>query len=116
MPEVEFCESSGGRPYVLEDLKKLGSRDPEAFRKIMDDLELLKVWPLNQLIKLNFVEQLKGRYKKIHEFKSTWNKIEYRIFFRIIGAIYWMSNLYIKKDEKTRRCEIEKAQKRLDKL
>ena len=115
MPLIEFCTSSGGRHYVPEEIKHIAERDPDAATKIIDDLDLLERFSLQELIKSEHVEKMEGQ-KNLYALRISWNGMEYRILFGIFGSTYWLSNLFDKKDRKTRTNEITTALGRLNRV
>ena len=104
--ELEFVRSASDRKYVLEDIEALPPIDKKV---ILDALEDLVNFPIENLIAAQIVKPLHLPGAKLFELVVKSLGVGYRIFFVRRDSSYWLLHLIKKKTSKTPPREIETA-------
>lgn len=107
---IDHYQSSSGAFPTLKFLKSL-PKDHKI--QILADIDLLEEVDLSQLIKSGDVEKIKGIPYNIWELKTRCPQKIYRSLFEVNLDSIHIVNIFNKKDQRTRKQEINKAISRL---
>ncbi len=103
-----FYYPHGNRGPVAECLERLAKERPQAFAKLVIDLEVLGAEGLrSQRITVRPLGD------KLWELKRPYEGIQYRIFFGVWKGAAWLLHSIEKKSAKTPKDDLELARKRL---
>jgi len=110
--EIKYFTSETGNVPVLKFLKKLTDR--KHLMQILDDIELLREFSINQLQSSGDVEKIKGIKEDIWELRTRCRgNIIYRTLFGIYDDKIFILHIFNKKDQKIRKQDIDIAISRL---
>lgn len=106
--EIEHYTTPSGNAPIEKFLKNLA--DTKHAIQILDDIEILQEFELNQLLKSGDVEKIKGIKKDIWELRTRCKgNIIYRTLFEIIGDKIRVLHIFNKKEQKIKKKEIDIA-------
>ena len=104
--DVNFYQKKRGNCPVKNFINELD--DTKLRVKILDDLNSLKKYGHQQLLKTRDAKNLKG-YKNLYELTTNHRNLYSRIFFSILKDKIWLLHSFLKKTNKTPLREINKA-------
>jgi len=106
--EIEYYTRDRGDSPVSDFLCTLSGKH---FKKIEKDIDRLKEYGLQLLLKTKDVKKFKGnnKYDGLYELITNYQGIYYRTMFTVINDKYWLISMFKKKSNKTPLNEIKKA-------
>lgn len=110
--EIEYYVSDSGNNPILKFLKKLPIQKHAI--QILDDIELLQEFSLAQLLRSGDIKKIKGINEEIWELRTHCRgNVIYRTLFTILKDKICVLHIFIKKEQKIKKQEIEIAISRL---
>ena len=108
--EIEYYVRDRGDSPVSDFLYD-HSLPPKHSAKIIRDIDRLKEYGLQLLLKTEDAKKFKGNKKHdgLYELITNYQGIYYRTMFTVIKDKYWLISIFKKKSNKTSLNEIEKA-------
>lgn len=99
--------------YVDKFLQNLKKRKPLDYTSILKDLDIVLKTSIEDCFKAKLLRQIKGYQENIIEIRTSTKEREYRLLGTIIKKTFYIVHIFIKKEQKTRKKEIELTIKRL---
>jgi|GEM_PF-3877161 len=94
----------------LQNLEKEKSLD---YIKILSDLNIVLQTNVQDCLKAKVLRKIKGYRGNILEIRTSTREREYRLLGAITGQTFYIVHIFIKKEQKTRKKDIELTIKRL---
>lgn len=104
--KIVFYRSLSGKEVVVNQIEKLSTRDQV---KVRNGLKLLNLYEL-KLLQTKWVKKIYAN-PAIYELRIV-GKFNFRLFFSVIQSHYLITNVFVKKSQKTPRSELDLAIKR----
>jgi phage-related protein len=104
--QIVFYKSLSGKEVVTSQIEKLSAQDQV---KVRNGLKLLNLYQL-QLLQTKWVKKIYAN-PAIYELRIV-GKFNFRLLFSIIKSRYLVTNVFIKKSQKTPKSESDLAIKR----
>lgn len=116
MNKIKEYLNSRGDNIVFVYVNNLTKTDRlDHAKKILKTIERLENNNFELLLKIKLAKKLKG-FNNIFELIVNWKDANYRIFFSIINNIFYLTNIFNKKKQKTSSKEIKLSEKRKNEI
>jgi len=99
--------------YADKFLQNLKKRKPLDYTSILKDLDIVLKTSIEDCFKAKLLRQIKGYQEDIVEIRTSTKEREYRLLGTIIEKTFYIVHIFIKKEQKTRKKDIELTIKRL---
>ncbi len=107
---IKICE------YVDDFLSLVELQEPLHFEKIIDEIKMVHEYGMCFALKKGLVKRIRGHREPIYEFRVSTYSLEYRFLGTIHDADLYIVHGFVKKEQKTRKKDIDLAKKRLKKV
>ncbi len=99
--------------HVDKFLSFVELKEPVHFEKIMDDIKIVHENGVWFAFNRGLVKRIRGHKETIYEFRVSTYSLEYRFLGTVFFNDLYLVHAFIKKEQKTRKKEIDLAKKRL---